>query len=77
MFLALGEDHALASRRAVPLERLAAACWVSARPGSAYDEVLVSACRALGGCDPDIRHRTDNARVAVGLVSAGAVAIVS
>jgi DNA-binding transcriptional LysR family regulator len=76
MFIALPEGHPLVTRRAVPLKQLAGARWVSARTGSAHDEMFLSACRTVGGFEPDIRHRLDNTGVIVGLVAAGAVAIV-
>ena len=59
------------------LRELGAASWISARSGSAYDEMLLSACRTIGGFEPDVRHRADNTGVIVQLTAAGAVAIVS
>jgi DNA-binding transcriptional LysR family regulator len=76
LLVALAPRHRLASRRAVPLAELAQARWVSARIGTDYDEMLVDACRAMGSFEPDIRHRAENASVIMGLVAAGAVAIV-
>ena len=39
--------------------------------------MLLSACRTIGGFEPDVRHRADNTGVIVQLTAAGAVAIVS
>ena len=39
--------------------------------------MLLRTCRQIAGFDPDIRHRSDDIGVIVGLVAAGAVAITS
>jgi hypothetical protein len=59
----------------IPRQQTAGA-RVSARAGTDNDEMLVDACRAMGSYEPDIRHRAENASVIMGLVAAGAVAIV-
>jgi DNA-binding transcriptional LysR family regulator len=43
----------------------------------AWDEMTQRTCRALGGFEPDIRHRTTDATVSLALVARGlAVALV-
>jgi DNA-binding transcriptional LysR family regulator len=37
----------------------------------AWEEVTQRTCRELGGFDPDIRHRTNDATVALALVARG------
>jgi DNA-binding transcriptional LysR family regulator len=73
--LVLPDDHPAARRRrrrrAVPLADLAGAPWTTGHPGTGWEEVTVRACRELGGFDPDIRHRTNDAFVGLALVAAG------
>jgi DNA-binding transcriptional LysR family regulator len=74
--VALSTAHPLAGQREIPLRLLADAHWVSARAGSAFDDMFCAVCRTIGGLEPDIRHRWDSVGVIVGLVVVGAVAIV-
>ena len=69
----LPADHPLARRhrRAVPLAGLEGAAWVTGHPGAGWDEITRRACRELGGFDPDIRHRTNDAIISLALVAAG------
>jgi DNA-binding transcriptional LysR family regulator len=69
---------------AVP-ERLAGATfadlagepWTTGHPGMAWEEMTRRACRSLGGFEPDIHHRTNDATVSLALVARGlAVALV-
>jgi DNA-binding transcriptional LysR family regulator len=58
-------------------EDLAGEPWTTGHPGMAWEEVTQRACRALGGFEPDIRHRTNDATVSLALVARGlAVALV-
>src|SRR4051812_1297131 len=51
--------------------------WTTGHPGMAWEEMTQRACRALGGFEPDIRHRTADATVSLALVARGlAVALV-
>jgi DNA-binding transcriptional LysR family regulator len=51
--------------------------WTTGHPGMAWEEMTQRACRALGGFEPDIRHRTADATVSLALVAGGlAVALV-
>ena len=58
-------------RDAVPLAELAGEAWVASHPGMAWEALTQRACREHGRFEPDIRHRTDDATVALGLVAAG------
>jgi DNA-binding transcriptional LysR family regulator len=73
--LVLPEDHPVAKRRgrgkAVALTALADAQWVTGHPGTGWEEVTVRACRELGGFDPDVRHRANDAAIGLALVGAG------
>ncbi|MGY1630875.1 LysR family transcriptional regulator [Geodermatophilus sp. SYSU D01186] len=50
--------------------------WVSAAAGTGHHALVVGACRSLGGYEPDLRHRSNDADVQFELVrTAGAVAL--
>jgi DNA-binding transcriptional LysR family regulator len=55
----------------VPLAALRDEAWAAPRSGTAFDDSLVRACRALGGFDPDRRHRSNDLAVLEQLVAAG------
>jgi DNA-binding transcriptional LysR family regulator len=71
--LVLPARHPAARRHkdAVPLAELADEIWVSSHPGMGWMEMTQRTCRAQGGFDPDIRHRTNDATVALALVAQG------
>jgi DNA-binding transcriptional LysR family regulator len=71
--LVLPARHPLARRHreSVPLRELADASWATAHPGMAWEEMTQRTCRELGGFEPDIRHRTNDATVSLALVSRG------
>jgi len=75
--LVLPADHALARRRrAVALADLRDAAWVASAAGAGHHALVVSTCRALGGYEPDLRHRSNDADVQLELVrTTGAVAL--
>jgi DNA-binding transcriptional LysR family regulator len=50
---------------------LAQAHWATGFAGMAWDEMTRRTCRALGGFDPDVRHRCSDATLAVALVRRG------
>jgi DNA-binding transcriptional LysR family regulator len=58
-------------RDAVPLAALAGAAWASGHPAMGWEEMTRRACREHGGFEPDIRHRTNDATVALALVARG------
>jgi DNA-binding transcriptional LysR family regulator len=55
----------------VPLAELADGVWTSGHPGMGWEEMTIRTCRAHGGFDPDIRHRTNDANVSLALVARG------
>lgn len=66
-----GHRAAAAHAEAVPLAELADDGWVASAPGMGWEEMTRRTCRALGGFDPDIRHRTNDATVAIGAAARG------
>src|SRR3712207_1483329 len=71
--LVLPARHPAARRHAeaVPLAELADEAWATGHAGMSWDEMTQRTCRALGGFDPDIRHRTNDATVSLALVARG------
>jgi DNA-binding transcriptional LysR family regulator len=69
----LPRGHAAARRHpdAVPLAELAGEAWTTGHTGMGWDEMTLRTCRELGGFDPDIRHRTHDATISLGLVAHG------
>ena len=53
------------------IAELADAAWVASHPGMGWEEITQSVCRGQGGFDPQIRHRANNATVALELVARG------
>jgi DNA-binding transcriptional LysR family regulator len=45
--------------------------WVTGPAGLGWDEMTVRLCRDLGGFEPDIAHRTNDATIATALVARG------
>jgi DNA-binding transcriptional LysR family regulator len=74
--LVLPAAHPLAARRRVPLAALRDSPWAAAQPGTGHREMIVRACRVLGGFEPDLRHRSNDLLILLELVrSGGAVAL--
>jgi DNA-binding transcriptional LysR family regulator len=73
LVLVLPADHPLcaADPATVPLAALRDEPWAAPRSGTAFDDSLVRACRALGGFEPDRRHRSNDLVVLEQLVAAG------
>jgi DNA-binding transcriptional LysR family regulator len=71
--LVLPARHPAARRHAeaVPLRELADAAWATGHAAMAWEEVTQRTCRELGGFEPDIRHRTNDATVSLALVARG------
>ena len=69
----LPEEHPVARRhpQVVPLPELAGEVWTTGHPGTPWAGMIERACRRLGGFDPAIRHRTNDAVVSLGLVAQG------
>jgi DNA-binding transcriptional LysR family regulator len=58
-------------RDAVPLRELAGEIWATGHSGMGWQEMTQRTCRELGGFEPDIRHRANDANVSLALVSRG------
>jgi DNA-binding transcriptional LysR family regulator len=71
--LVLPSDHPLAHEYpdAVPMGELAGETWTTGHPGMGWEEVTQRTCRGLGGFDPDIRHRSNDATICLALVARG------
>jgi DNA-binding transcriptional LysR family regulator len=69
--LVLPARHPAARRHrdAVPLAELAAEPWTTGHAGMGWEEITQRTCRGLGGFDPDIRHRTNDATISLALVA--------
>lgn len=61
---------------AVELAALRSEVWTCSATGTGHHAALVGTCRSLGGYEPDLRHRSNDADVQLELVRvAGAVAL--
>jgi len=71
--LVLPARHPAARRHkdAVPLAELAGEPWTTGHVGMGWEEVTERTCRELGGFDPDIRHRANDATISLALVARG------
>src|SRR5215218_410671 len=71
--IVLPARHPAARRHtdAVPLAELAGERWATGHAQMGWEEMTERACRELGGFDPDIRHRANDATVSLGLVARG------
>jgi DNA-binding transcriptional LysR family regulator len=64
----LPEDHALAGRSRVALDRLAGAVWVGSRSSTGHRAMQLRVCRERGGFEPDIRYRSDDLAIQLEMV---------
>ncbi|GAA3195058.1 LysR family transcriptional regulator [Dactylosporangium siamense] len=73
----LPATHPLAASGApVAISRLRSDVWTSSAEGTGHHAMVVGTCRTLGGYEPDVRHRSNDADVQLELVRAtGAVAL--
>ena len=69
----LPATHPVARRHAgaVPLTELAGEPWASGHPAMGWEEMTRRTCRELGGFEPDIRHRANDATISLALVARG------
>jgi DNA-binding transcriptional LysR family regulator len=65
--------HPTARRHAgaVPLAELAGEAWASGHVAMGWEEMTQRTCRELGGFEPDIRHRANDATISLALVARG------
>jgi DNA-binding transcriptional LysR family regulator len=76
MLIALPGSHPLAGQERIALADLAGERWVTSREHTLFAAMLARACRAEGGFEPEILHRTNDLRLLFELVAAtGAVAL--
>jgi DNA-binding transcriptional LysR family regulator len=75
--LVLPADHPAAQHGGpVAVAGLRDEVWVAAAAGTGHHALVVSTCRSLGGYEPDLRHRSNDADVQFELVRAtGAIAL--
>jgi DNA-binding transcriptional LysR family regulator len=73
LVIVLPADHPLCAEdpERVPLAGLRDEPWAASRSGTAFSDALVRACRALGGFEPELRHRSNDLFVLEQLVAAG------
>ena len=73
ILLVLPRDHPVARRHpeTVPLAELAEERWTASEPGMGWESMTRRTCRALGGFDPDIRTRTNDAAIALAAAAQG------
>jgi DNA-binding transcriptional LysR family regulator len=69
----LPEAHPALRRHtaAVPLAELADEPWATGHPSMGWEEMTQRICRELGGFEPDIRFRANDANVSLALVARG------
>jgi DNA-binding transcriptional LysR family regulator len=68
----LPRTHPLAAHGGpVALKALRHEAWAAGKEGSHYGELTIRACRALGGFEPDVRHRSNDLLMLLALVAAG------
>lgn len=71
--LVLPRDHPLATPGSpVALGGLRSATWAVSGEGTGHHAMVVGTCRSIGGYDPDLRCRTNDADTQLELVRAGA-----
>ena len=73
VYLVMPARHPAARRHseAVPLAELAGEVWTAGHVGMGWEEMTYRTCRELGGFEPDIRHRANDATICVALVARG------
>src|SRR5215211_1695933 len=71
--IVLPARHRLARRHreAVPLAELAQEAWATGHAALGWEEMTQGTCRELGGFDPDIRYRANDATISLALVARG------
>lgn len=74
--VAVPAHHRAAEADSIRLADLSAEPWVTSDPGMGWYEITTQTCREYGGFDPDIRHRTNDAIVALKLIGRGLAVMV-
>ena len=69
----LPATHPLAGREGpVAIAQLRSDIWTASAEGTGHNAMVVGTCRAIGGYEPDLRHRSNDADVQLELVRAAA-----
>jgi DNA-binding transcriptional LysR family regulator len=55
----------------VPLAELAGDAWTTGHAGLGWDEMTRRTCLELGGFEPDVRHRTNDAGISLEIIAQG------
>jgi DNA-binding transcriptional LysR family regulator len=55
----------------VPMAELAGDTWTTGHAGLGWDEMTRRTCRQLGGFEPDVRHRTNDAAISLAVIARG------
>ena len=55
----------------MPLAELAGEAWTTGHAGMGWDEMTRRTCHELGGFEPDVRHRTNDATISLAVVARG------
>jgi DNA-binding transcriptional LysR family regulator len=55
----------------VPMAELAGDAWTTGHAGLGWDEMTRRTCLELGGFEPDVRHRTNDAGISLEVISQG------
>ncbi|HKP21177.1 MAG TPA: LysR family transcriptional regulator [Thermoleophilaceae bacterium] len=71
--LVLPARHPAARRHAdaIPMAELAGDSWTTGHAGLGWDEMTRRTCRELGGFEPDVRHRTNDAGISLEIIAQG------
>src|SRR4051794_15732574 len=56
---------------AVPMAELAGEAWTTGHAGLGWDEMTRRTCLELGGFEPDVRHRTNDAGISLEIIAQG------
>ena len=77
LVFAVPRDHPAAEQDTIAFADLRDDEWAGGETGTAWNDMIVRACRSIGGYEPDLRHNVDDVRLILGLVAArGAVGLV-
>ena len=73
IMVVLPARHRLARpARPVAIAELRSEIWTASAEGTGHHAMVIGTCRSLGGYEPDLRHRSNDADVQLELVRAGA-----
>ena len=77
LVFAVPSDHPASRQETIAFADLRDDEWAGGETGTAWNDMIVRACRSVGGYEPDVRHHVDDVRLILGLVAArGAVGLV-